>query len=80
MHIRFMSQVFNSILILQIIQVADKVNKNSKNNRFLKELHNLSISNVTLEDDGYWQCEAENIQGYILNSRIIKLVVLSMFL
>lgn len=29
-----------------------------------------------LEDDGKWQCEAENANGYIENGRPIQLVVL----
>lgn len=29
-----------------------------------------------LEDDGIWQCEAENFRGYVENARPIKLVVL----
>lgn len=36
----------------------------------------LTISNVMLEDDGVWQCEAENFGGYVVNARPIKLVVL----
>lgn len=33
-----------------------------------------------LEDDGKWQCEAENSKGYIENGRLIQLVVLGMYL
>ena len=33
-----------------------------------------------LEDDGKWQCEAENSKGYIENGRPIQLVVLGMLL
>lgn len=29
-----------------------------------------------LEDDGIWQCEAENFRGYVENARPIKLIVL----
>lgn len=32
-----------------------------------------------LEDDGKWQCEAENAKGYIENGRPIQLVVLGMY-
>lgn len=32
-----------------------------------------------LEDDGKWQCEAENAKGYIENGRLIQLVVLGMY-
>lgn len=38
----------------------------------------LTITNVMLEDDGKWQCEAENAKGYIENGRPIQLVVLGM--
>lgn len=33
-----------------------------------------------LEDDGIWQCEAENFRGYVENARPIKLIVLGMSL
>lgn len=33
-----------------------------------------------LEDDGKWQCEAENTKGYIENGRPIQLVVLGMYI
>lgn len=32
-----------------------------------------------LEDDGKWQCEAENAKGYIENGRLIQLVVLGTY-
>lgn len=32
-----------------------------------------------LEDDGKWQCEAENTKGYIENGRPIQLVVLGTY-
>lgn len=33
-----------------------------------------------LEDDGKWQCEAENTKGYIENGRPIQLVVLGTYI
>lgn len=46
-------------------------------NRFLREARgSLTITNAMLEDDGKWQCEAENSKGYIENGRPIQLVVL----
>uniref|UniRef100_A0A1A9WIW1 Ig-like domain-containing protein n=1 Tax=Glossina brevipalpis TaxID=37001 RepID=A0A1A9WIW1_9MUSC len=45
--------------------------------RFIKEANGaLTITNVMLEDDGKWQCEAENTRQYTLNARPVKLVVL----
>lgn len=46
-------------------------------NRFIRELRGgLTITNAMLEDDGKWQCEAENARGYVENARPVKLVVL----
>ncbi|EDS45459.1 conserved hypothetical protein [Culex quinquefasciatus] len=45
--------------------------------RFARESHGgITISNVMMEDDGVWQCEAENARGFFFNGRPIKLVVL----
>ncbi|KAL5289173.1 hypothetical protein ACFFRR_009389 [Megaselia abdita] len=45
--------------------------------RFIKEANGgLTITNVMLEDDGKWQCEAENVHSYTENARPVKLVVL----
>lgn len=45
--------------------------------RFIKEPNGaLTITNVMLEDDGKWQCEAENSRRYTENARPVKLVVL----
>ncbi|XP_017068964.1 irregular chiasm C-roughest protein [Drosophila eugracilis] len=45
--------------------------------RFIKEANGaLTITNVMLEDDGKWQCEAENTRRYTENARPVKLVVL----
>jgi CD80-like C2-set immunoglobulin domain/Immunoglobulin domain len=46
--------------------------------RFIKEPRGgITINNVMLEDDGYWQCEAENFRGYMETGRSTKLVVLT---
>lgn len=46
--------------------------------RFIKEPRGgITINNVMLEDDGFWQCEAENFRGYMETGRSTKLVVLS---
>ncbi len=64
----------------QIVQAKDK-NSRTENHRFIKEIRgSLTITNVMLEDDGYWQCEAENFRGFLLSGRPIKLVVLSKIL
>ena len=45
--------------------------------RFIKEANGaLTITNVMLEDDGKWQCEAENTKHYTENARPVRLVVL----
>lgn len=45
--------------------------------RFIKEARGaLTITNVMVEDNGKWTCEAENAQGYSENARPVKLVVL----
>lgn len=37
---------------------------------------NLYIDNVRLEDDGRWQCEAEDALGFVVTGRPIQLTVL----
>lgn len=45
--------------------------------RFIKETRGaLTISNVMVEDNGMWTCEAENAHGYREEARPVKLVVL----
>ena len=64
----------------QVVQAVDQtVRPNANEFRFIKEPRgqSLTINNVMLEDDGYWQCEAENFRGYMETGRSIKLVVLS---
>lgn len=52
-------------------------NSRPTDNRFIRELRGgLTITNAMLEDDGKWQCEAENARGYVENARPVKLVVL----
>lgn len=63
--------------LFQVVQAVDS-SERAVSSRFLKEPRGgLSINNVMLEDDGYWQCEAENFRGYMETGRMTKLVVLS---
>ncbi|XP_062557554.1 uncharacterized protein LOC134222420 [Armigeres subalbatus] len=60
----------------QMVHVMDKKSR-TDDVRFVREsLQGITISNVMLEDDGVWQCEAENARGFFFNGRPIKLVVL----
>jgi hypothetical protein len=62
-----------------MVQAKEK-SARSNDYRFIREPRgSLTITNVMLEDDGYWQCEAENFRGYVENGRPIKLTVLSEF-
>lgn len=71
-----MAQTFSNVSILQLVHTFER-NSRPTDNRFLKEARgSLTITNVMLEDDGKWQCEAENANGYIENGRPIQLVVL----
>lgn len=40
---------------------------------------NLFIDNVRLEDDGKWQCEAEDAFGFVVQGKPIILTVLGKF-
>nr|XP_022917811.1 muscle M-line assembly protein unc-89 [Onthophagus taurus]XP_022917812.1 muscle M-line assembly protein unc-89 [Onthophagus taurus] len=64
----------------QIVQTILKDNANNKRvtgHRFLVDnLGNLLIENVRLEDDGRWQCEAENPYGFVVTGKPIQLTVL----
>lgn len=61
----------------QVVQAVEPGTRTSEF-RFIKEPRGgLTINNVMLEDDGYWQCEAENFRGYMETGRSTKLVVLS---
>ncbi|KAI4470012.1 nephrin [Holotrichia oblita] len=64
----------------QIVQTILKDNANNKRvsgHRFLVDnLGNLLIDNVRLEDDGRWQCEAENPFGFVVTGKPIQLTVL----
>ncbi|XP_053677151.1 uncharacterized protein LOC128727278 [Anopheles nili] len=60
----------------QIVHATDKKSRTA-DVRFVRESFGaLTIANVMLEDDGVWQCEAENARGFFFNGRPIKLIVL----
>ncbi|XP_058065532.1 uncharacterized protein LOC131215164 [Anopheles bellator] len=60
----------------QIVHAMDKKSRTT-DIRFVREPFGaLTIANVMLEDDGMWQCEAENARGFFFNGRPIKLIVL----
>ncbi|XP_037051592.1 uncharacterized protein LOC119085315 isoform X2 [Bradysia coprophila] len=60
----------------QMVHTTDR-NSRPTDNRFIREVRGgLTITNAMLEDDGKWQCEAENAKGYIENARPVKLVIL----
>uniref|UniRef100_A0A182TSB8 Ig-like domain-containing protein n=1 Tax=Anopheles melas TaxID=34690 RepID=A0A182TSB8_9DIPT len=61
----------------QIVHAADKKSRTA-DVRFVRESFGaLTIADVLLEDDGVWQCEAENARGFFFNGRPIKLIVLN---
>ncbi|KAF5298508.1 hypothetical protein FQR65_LT00050 [Abscondita terminalis] len=64
----------------QIVQTILKDNINNKRvsgHRFLVDsVGNLLIDNVRLEDDGRWQCEAEDALGFVVTGKQIQLTVL----
>ncbi|XP_057653910.1 titin [Diorhabda carinulata] len=64
----------------QIVQTILKDNTNNKRvigHRFLVDVNgNLLIDNVRLEDDGRWQCEAEDAFGFVVQGRPIQLTIL----
>jgi hypothetical protein len=69
----------NILILFQIVSTVEKTSRVS-DFRFIREARGgLTINNVMLEDDGIWQCEAENFRGYVENARPIKLVVLGEF-
>lgn len=52
-------------------------NKRVSGHRFLVDSSgNLLIDNVRLEDDGRWQCEAEDSSGFVVTGKPIQLTVL----
>ncbi|XP_041448811.1 uncharacterized protein LOC111075644 isoform X2 [Drosophila obscura] len=60
----------------QVVHAMDRTSRVT-DYRFIKEANGaLTITNVMLEDDGKWQCEAENTRRYTENARPTKLVVL----
>ncbi|XP_068898366.1 roundabout homolog 3 isoform X2 [Tenebrio molitor] len=64
----------------QIVQTILKDNTNNKRvigHRFLVDASgNLFIDNVRLEDDGKWQCEAEDAFGFVVTGRPVQLTIL----
>lgn len=64
----------------QIVQTILKDNTNNKRvvgHRLLVDVSgNLFIDNVRLEDDGRWQCEAEDAFGFVVTGRPVQLTVL----
>ncbi|CAG9826454.1 unnamed protein product [Diabrotica balteata] len=65
----------------QIVQTILKDNTNNKRvigHRFLVDVSgNLLIDNVRLEDDGKWQCEAEDAFGFVVQGKPIQLTILA---
>jgi len=66
--------------IFQVVHAMDRTARVT-DYRFIKEANGaLTITNVMLEDDGKWQCEAENTRRYTENARPVKLVVLGEYI
>lgn len=65
----------------QIVQtVLIDNSKRASGHRFLVDsLGDLLIDTVRLEDDGRWQCEAEDAQGFVVTAKPIHLTVLGKF-
>lgn len=68
----------------QIVQTVLRDNaygKRVSGHRFLVDASgNLYIDNVRLEDDGRWQCEAEDALGFVVTGKPLQLTVLGEFL
>ncbi|XP_055706512.1 uncharacterized protein LOC129803756 [Phlebotomus papatasi] len=61
----------------QTVHTMDRNSRPTNDYRFIREPRGgLTITNVMLEDDGKWQCEAKNARGYSENARPVKLIVL----
>lgn len=62
----------------QIVQTILKdTNSRVTGHRFLMDASgNLYIDNVRLEDDGKWQCEAEDAFGFVVTGKPIQLTIL----
>lgn len=64
----------------QIVQTLLKDNANNKRvsgHRFLVDnTGSLHVDNVRLEDDGRWQCEAEDPFGFVVQGKPVQLTVL----
>lgn len=67
----------------QIVQSILKDNTNNKRivgHRFLVDASgNLLIDNVRLEDDGKWQCEAEDAFGFVVQGKVVQLTILGKY-
>lgn len=66
------------LILLLFLQLVHTVERNSQPGyRFVRDTRGtLVITNAMLEDDGKWQCEAENSKGYIESGRLLQLIVL----
>lgn len=66
----------------QIVQtVLIDNSKRASGHRFLVDnAGNLLVDTVRLEDDGRWQCEAEDAQGFVVAARPIHLTVLGKYI
>lgn len=65
---------------MQTILKDNTNNKRVIGHRFLVDASgNLFIDNVRLEDDGKWQCEAEDAFGFVVQGKPIILTVLGKF-
>lgn len=66
----------------QIVQTVFIDNsKRASGHRFLVDsVGDLLIDTVRLEDDGRWQCEAEDAQGFVVTAKPIHLTVLGKFI
>lgn len=63
--------------IVQTVLKDNTYNKRVVGHRFLVDATgNLFIDNVRLEDDGRWQCEAEDALGFVVTGKPIQLTVL----
>lgn len=63
--------------IVQTILKDNAYNKRVSGHRFLVDnFGNLMIDNVRLEDDGRWQCEAEDPLGLVVTGKPIQLTIL----
>ncbi|XP_050311783.1 uncharacterized protein LOC126747289 isoform X2 [Anthonomus grandis grandis] len=63
--------------IVQTIPKEGNPNKRAMGHRFFVDgVGNLYIENIRIEDDGKWQCEAEDAFGFVVQGKPILLTVL----